>query len=62
MGRIKTTVIKRKTKELWKKYGEQFATTFDLNKPAVSQHAHIPSKKLRNIVAGYITRLRRKEQ
>ena len=62
MGRIKTTFIKRKTKELLKLHGESFTTNFDENKKVTTQHTDIPSKKMRNVVAGYMTRLKRKEQ
>lgn len=62
MGRIKTTLIKRKTKELLKKHGDKFTTDFSQNKHLTNQYASISSKKLRNIVAGYMTRLRKKEQ
>ena len=60
MGRIKTVLIKRQTKDLLRKYGEQFTSDFSQNKVLVTQYMKIPSKKLRNIVAGYVTRLKKK--
>jgi small subunit ribosomal protein S17e len=62
MGRIKTTFIKRKTKELHKLHGEKFTTDFSKNKELTNAHTKIPSKKLRNVVAGYMTRLKRQEK
>lgn len=62
MGRIKTTFIKRKTKELLAKYGDKFTTDFTKNKQLTVQHTKIVSKKLRNIIAGYMTRLKKQEQ
>tara|TARA_Y100000310_G_scaffold220833_1_gene222414 strand:- start:96 stop:284 length:189 start_codon:yes stop_codon:yes gene_type:complete len=62
MGRIKTTFVKRKTKELLKTHGEHFTTDFAQNKDITNKYTEIKSKKLRNIVAGYMTRLKRKEQ
>ena len=62
MGRIKTTFIKRRTKELYKLHGDKFTTDFNQNKELTGQYVDVASKKLRNIVAGYITRLKRKEQ
>ena len=59
MGRIKTQLIKRITKDLFKKHSEEFKTTFEENKQLVEKFADIPSKKLRNIIAGYITRLKK---
>ncbi|MBU0460593.1 MAG: 30S ribosomal protein S17e [Nanoarchaeota archaeon] len=61
MGRIKTTFIKRKTKELLKMHGEHFTTEFSKNKEITNKYTEIQSKKLRNIVAGYMTRLKRQE-
>jgi small subunit ribosomal protein S17e len=61
MGRIKTTFVKRRTKELLKMHGDKFTTTFDENKTLVDKYVKVESKKLRNIVAGYMTRLKRQE-
>jgi len=61
MGRIKTALIKRKTKELLKLHGDSFTKDFTQNKLLVSKHTKVYSKKLRNIVAGYVTRLKKKE-
>jgi small subunit ribosomal protein S17e len=62
MGRIKTTFIKRKTKELVAMYSDAFTTDFTRNKKIVGEHAKIPCKKLRNVIAGYMTRLKRMEE
>ncbi len=62
MGRIKTTLIKRTANSLIKKYPDKFTENFDENKKSVEELAEIQSKKLRNIIAGYITRLTRKER
>ena len=62
MGRIKTTFVKRKTKELLGKHGDKFTTDFTKNKELTGQYAKVESKKLRNIVAGYMTRLKKKGQ
>jgi small subunit ribosomal protein S17e len=57
MGRIKTALIKRNTLELVSKYKKDFTTDFDKNKKLVSARADIQSKKIRNTIAGYVTRL-----
>jgi small subunit ribosomal protein S17e len=62
MGRIKTTPLKRVTLELLDKHKDKFSDSFEKNKEAVSELTESKSKKLRNIVAGYVTRLVRKEQ
>jgi len=61
MGRIKTTFIKRKTKELLKMHGDKFTTDFERNKKLTDSYTILTSKKLRNVIAGYMTRLKRKE-
>ena len=62
MGRIKTTLTKRTTKELMEMYGDQFTDDFDANKLIVNKFLDATSKKLRNIIAGYITRLVKKQK
>lgn len=62
MGRIKTALIKRKTKELLKMHGDKFTMDFSQNKQIANQYLKVNSKKLRNIVAGYMTRLKKKEK
>lgn len=57
MGRVKTQLVKRATLELFEKYEDKFKNNFDENKKIVEGLAEIHSKKLRNIVAGYATRL-----
>ena len=63
MGRIKTQLIKRLTFRLVKAYKEEFSTDFTGNKKLVEKHLTGPTKKMRNAIAGYLTRLmKNKEQ
>jgi len=62
MGRIKTTMIKRTANTLIKTYPEKFTEDFEKNKQAVEELSEMESKKLRNIIAGYLTRLTRKQR
>jgi small subunit ribosomal protein S17e len=57
MGRIKTQLIKRTTLELLEENRDKFKENFEENKKIVAELANIPSKKLRNVIAGYATRL-----
>lgn len=57
MGRIKTKPVKRVTQELVDKHNEDFSTDFTKNKEAVTKYADIKSKKIRNTIAGYVTKL-----
>ena len=57
MGRIKTQLIKRISLKLVKEHRDEFKKDFDENKEIVEKFADIPSKKIRNVIAGYVTRL-----
>ncbi len=56
MGRIKTQLIKRLTHQLMEG-NEQFTEDFGQNKLLVSNNISGSSKKIRNVIAGYVTRL-----
>ncbi|MBI4149786.1 30S ribosomal protein S17e [Candidatus Woesearchaeota archaeon] len=62
MGRIKTTLVKRTTEELLEKHGGDFSTDFKENKAKVAMFIKAPSKKIRNIIAGYITRNKKRQE
>ncbi len=62
MGRIRTTLVKRTGTKLTQKYPDKFTVDFGQNKLAVMSVAEFHSKKLRNLVAGYITRLKKTEK
>ncbi|VVB81054.1 30S ribosomal protein S17e [uncultured archaeon] len=58
MGRIKTKMIKRLTFDLIKQSRERFTKQFEDNKKVVRELlGNEASKKIRNSVAGYVTRL-----
>ncbi|MBT4823788.1 30S ribosomal protein S17e [Candidatus Woesearchaeota archaeon] len=59
MGRIKTKLIKRIGSKLFKLHGDEFSNDYKKNKLKVAELAEIRSKKLKNIIAGYTTRLAR---
>ena len=56
MGRIKTQQIKSAGNELFSRYPDKFSGDFEKNKVMVSEVAEIRSKKIRNILAGYLTK------
>jgi small subunit ribosomal protein S17e len=62
MGRVKTTMIKRVGNKLVRSNRASFSKEFDQNKEILPEFVHIPSKKLRNVLAGYITRLMQVEE
>lgn len=55
MGRIKTSLIKKIGLSLLEKYPEKFSQDFKKNKEVLKEFMEIKSKKIRNMVAGYIT-------
>lgn len=61
MGRIKTTLVKRTSRKLVDTLPESFAKDFESNKKSLG-NTTMPSKRMRNMVAGYITRLKRNSQ
>ncbi len=62
MGRIKTTMIKRVTLKLFRDNPDKFKSNFSDNKKVVEELVEVRSKKLRNIIAGYMTRLARQQK
>ncbi len=57
MGKIYTSVVKRTARRLLQMYPDLFTTDFEHNKRVVAQLVEVESKKLRNQIAGYLTRL-----
>lgn len=57
MGRIKTTLIKRAASKLFDMYTGRFTEKFNDNKVVVGEIEQIQSKKMRNNIAGQVTRL-----
>jgi small subunit ribosomal protein S17e len=56
MGRIRTKLIKGISSQLYKKHAQHFSKDFEQNKKLVDRLAIISSKKMRNTIAGSITR------
>jgi len=57
MGRIKSKLIKRTSRQLIKNSNESLGKTFEENKKSLG--SILPSKKVRNKIAGYIARINR---
>lgn len=62
MGCVRSEQIKRLARELIEKYPDKFSADYEANKRALAEIAIIPSNKLRNQIAGYISHLRKIEQ
>ncbi len=61
MGTVREKAIKRVAYRLVKEYPELWTTDFEHNKMVLQRIANVRSKVYRNRVAGYITRLKRRE-
>lgn len=56
IGRIRTDDIKKTSRVLINKYPDKFSNDNEKNKTALNEMKIIFEKKLRNRIAGYITR------
>lgn len=57
MGRVRNSIVKRAGEKIVAKYYMRLDKDFHHNKLVVSDVAEIQSKRLRNQVAGFVTRL-----
>ena len=57
MGRIKSTLVKRTSRQLLENSPESFGKTFEENKKSLG--SILPSKKMRNKIAGYVARIKK---
>lgn len=57
MGRIKTILVKRVTKQFVKEHLEELSEDYTKNKEVLRKYISTKSPKIRNVIAGYATRL-----
>ena len=57
MGKVRTLLIKKVSKELISKYPNVFTTDFEKNKVLLDKYSEVDSKHLRNRISGYIVNL-----
>ena len=57
MGRVRTKTVKKAAKVLIEKYYQKLTHDFHYNKKILSSVGTIPTKKLRNKIAGFATHL-----
>ena len=56
LGNVRTDQIKRTAKELIRRFPDKFSSNFEENKLLVGKLLEGPTTKIRNQIAGYITR------
>ena len=62
MGRIKTKLIKRVSLQVFRDHEKELKKDFNENKKLIDKIANVPSKKVRNIISGYVTRLAKEKK
>jgi len=58
LGNIRPTYIKRVAIELLKQYPNEFTADYENNKKKVSELTDVQYSRMRNRIAGYVTRYR----
>jgi len=62
MGNIRPTYIKRVAIELVQRYPDQFTDDYQHNKRKVAELTDVRSVMMRNKIAGYVTRFRKRKE
>uniref|UniRef100_A0A1J3K3D0 40S ribosomal protein S17 n=3 Tax=Noccaea caerulescens TaxID=107243 RepID=A0A1J3K3D0_NOCCA len=62
MGRVRTKLVKKAARVIIEKYFAKLTLDFDTNKKVTEEVAQIPSKRVRNQIAGFITHLMKRVQ
>ncbi|XP_074559046.1 small ribosomal subunit protein eS17-like [Curcuma longa] len=62
MGRVRTKTVKKSSRQVIERYYSRMTLDFHTNKKILEEVAIIPSKRLRNKIAGFSTHLMRRIQ
>ncbi|EME32187.1 40S ribosomal protein S17-4 [Galdieria sulphuraria] len=62
MGRVRTKTVKKSARVIIEKYYSKLTLDFQTNKRICDEVALIPSKRLRNKIAGFVTHLMKRIQ
>jgi len=57
LGNVRQEKVKKIARDLLERYPDRFTADFEENKKTVGSLVSVPSKRLRNTIVGYITRL-----
>lgn len=56
MGNVRPAYVKRIARELVERFPNRFSADFEHNKKVVNELTDVKSKRVRNAIAGYVTR------
>ncbi|XP_047330794.1 40S ribosomal protein S17-like [Impatiens glandulifera] len=62
MGRVRTKTVKKSSRQIIERYYSKMTLDFHVNKKVLEEVAIIPSKRLRNKIAGFSTHLMKRIQ
>jgi len=62
VGKVRTETIKRIARDLLEQYPDKFTVDYEANRQIVDQIVDSRSKRLRNRISGYVTRLKKVEE
>merc|ERR1711988_1529862 len=62
MGRVRTKTVKKSSRVIIEKYYQRLTLDFQVNKRICEEVALIPSKPLKNKIAGFVTHLMKRIQ
>eukprot|EP00179_Madagascaria_erythrocladioides_P031184 CAMPEP_0198339488 /NCGR_PEP_ID=MMETSP1450-20131203/40350_1 /TAXON_ID=753684 ORGANISM="Madagascaria erythrocladiodes, Strain CCMP3234" /NCGR_SAMPLE_ID=MMETSP1450 /ASSEMBLY_ACC=CAM_ASM_001115 /LENGTH=144 /DNA_ID=CAMNT_0044044421 /DNA_START=56 /DNA_END=487 /DNA_ORIENTATION=- len=62
MGRVRTKTVKKSSRVIVERYFPRLTMDFQTNKKLVDEVAVVPSKRMRNKIAGYVTHLMKRIQ
>jgi len=57
LGKVRPDQVKKPAREILTRYHERFTTSFEENKKILDQVARVYSPRMKNRIAGYITRM-----
>ncbi len=58
MGKVRIAAVKKVARELVERYPDKFTTDYESNKRVMADLVDAKTKRLRNRVVGYVTRLK----
>ena len=62
LGKVRTEMIKRIAKDLLERHPDKFTADYEANRQIIDQVVDSRSKRVRNRISGYVTRLKKAEE